>query len=219
MEGRTRNLTFVIVTIVAVCLSTQSGCINFAAHMINTFKGHKMKAEYDALSEKRVAIVCVSDSSAYGPDVSAELISKAVRSKFQKEKLELELVPQSEIDNWLDNNWEDIDYVEIGKAVNAEKVLAIDLDNYSLHEGSTLYKGRATYNVRVFDMEQGGQVAFSRGPNEFQFPSNHGTPATTMSENQFQMVFVYELANDIAKYFYDYDIPETIARNAAHIGE
>lgn len=219
MEGNKLNCTRLLLALICTAgLLTQPGCVGMAAQLINVIHGNKVKAAYSGLEKKRVAIVCVSNDSAYGPDTASHLLANALAIRLAHEDLAIELVNQSEIENWLDSNWDDIDYVEIGRAVKADRVLAVEMESYSLHEGSTLYKGRSNQTVRVFDMEKGGNVVFQSGHREFEFPKTHGQPTTSISERQFQSFFINELANDIARYFYDYDFPETVASDSARFG-
>ena len=219
MEGKNLHCTRLFFLLVcSVGLLTLPGCVGVAAQLLNVIHGNKIKAAYNGLEGKRVAIVCVSAESAYGPDNASHQLANALAMKLTHEDLDIELIHQSEIENWLDSNWDDIDYVEIGRAVHADRVIAVDVETLSIHEGSTLYKGRSNQTVKVFDMEQGGKVVFQSGHREFEFPKTHGQPTTSVSERQFQSFFITEMANDIARYFYDYDFPETVASESARFG-
>jgi hypothetical protein len=220
MDGKLqrRLMLFLLLLVSGGVVVSQTGCIGLAAHVIYAIRGNKVKAEYSGLEKKRVAVICVSSASTYGPDNAAERIANAVRMTLAQQNLKIDFVRQNEINDWLDGNWEDIDYVEIGKAVKADRVVAIDMESYSLYEGTTLFKGRSGFTVSVFDMEQGGQQVFGKGPREFEYPKSTVVPATSTSERQFEQYFVMEMGAEVARYFYDYDFPETIARDAAHIG-
>ena len=52
------------------------------------------------------------------------------------------------------------DYLEIGKALKAEKVVGIDIESFSVLDGQTLFRGRATVSIRVYDVaDKAGRVA------------------------------------------------------------
>ena len=52
----------------AVFLIGSTGCIGAMAQLLYVIKGHKSPADFAGLEGKRVAVVVVSDASAYGPD-------------------------------------------------------------------------------------------------------------------------------------------------------
>ena len=46
----------------------QTGCVGALSQLIYTIRGHDEEPAFPGLNDKRVAVVCVSDASAYGPD-------------------------------------------------------------------------------------------------------------------------------------------------------
>lgn len=219
MEGKQMRTFYLCgFLLLSLVLSTNAGCVGFASQLMYMIKGTKVDAEYKGLKGQKVAIVCISDTQAYGPDNSSSMISRALRNKLVKEIKDIKIVHPSDVEDWIDNHYDEIDYLEIGRALNVDKVVGIDLNTYRLHEGSTLFKGRAEYELSVYDMKKDGVVVFAKGPIEFSFPKNHGQPTTSISERQFEALFVGELSNEIAKYFYDYDFTNTVARDSAHLG-
>ena len=227
MDGKTKfdsrsqsqKLTIVLTMIFTMfSLVSFSGCVGFTSTLGYWLYGNKAKAEYNSLRDKKVAVVVLSDSNAYGPDNSTTLLTSALRMKLAREVQGIKLISNNEVESWVDSNFDVIDYAEIGKAVKADRVIAIDLENYGLYDGQTLYKGTATYTVSIIDMEKDGEITFRRGPKDFQFPSTHGKPTTSMSEVQFERHFVSEMAEMIARYFYEYELHSDIARDPAHMG-
>ncbi|MCH5377778.1 MAG: hypothetical protein JJ992_27795 [Planctomycetes bacterium] len=192
------------------------GCIGLSSQFMYWIKGGpKIEAEFDGLEGKRVAVVCVTNSSSYGPNSVSNLIERAVAVILREKGRDIEVVHHDEIADWIDNNdWNQMDYREIGKGVSADMVLAIDVDGIRLHEGMTLYKGRADVAVTVYDMNDGGKVAFRKNLPEFTFPQNGARHSTEMSEAQFRQLFVAVLAQDIAKYFYEYRFEDDFATDA-----
>lgn len=49
-------------------LLMQTGCVGALSQLIYTIRGHDEEPAFPELNDKRVAVVCVSDASAYGPD-------------------------------------------------------------------------------------------------------------------------------------------------------
>ena len=64
------------------------------------------------------------------------------------------IIDQRDVFEWADeNNWEE--YVEIGKALNADMVVGLDLEEFSLYQGQTLYQGKANMKILVYDVAKG----------------------------------------------------------------
>lgn len=193
-----------------------NGCMAFTSHLLYWMKGgHHIAAEFPGLSEKRVAIVCVSNSSSSGPSSMSGMLERSVGIILSQKGDKIDIIHADEVADWIDNNdWNQIDYREIGRGVAADMVVGIDLDAVRLHEGMTLYKGRADVAVSVYDMSQDGEVVFRKVLPDFTFPQNGARHSTEMSEGQFRQLFITVLAQQCAKYFYDYRIEDDFANDA-----
>lgn len=218
MDGRLRRSLWIVMILFFTCSSF--GCIGVGAHLLYWMKGTRIDPEFEGLEGKRVAVVCMSDSAPYGPDMSVKVLSKAFRNKLARGVKKIELVSSSEIDGWTDtNNWDQIDYLEIGKGVNADVVIAIELSGFSLQQGSALYRGSTNYSVLVYDLtgeRSSKSPVFARGPVEFSFPKDHPIPVTSsLSSSRFEKMFVTELAEKISHIFCGFEMPDNIARDAA----
>ncbi len=199
----------------AVAVVGLGGCIGALAEILYVIKGHKIPAAYSGLEDKRVAVVCVSDASAYGPDTLTYTVSKVIGMKLAQSVKKIRVVPAHEIENWVDTNgWDETDFVALGKGVNAEVVLAVEISSYSIHEGATIFKGRADVTATVFDVTNGGQVAFVHGPKHFTFPEN-GRPAIQTTDRQFEAIYLAKLTEHITRQFYDHDMELTVAEDAS----
>ena len=97
-------------------------------------------------------------------------------------------------------------------------VLAIDLEEFRLRNGQTMYKGRADVTTSVYDITEDGKLVFRRKLREFTFPVNGGQHTTDTTEGRFLGLFITILAEQLAQYFYDYEFRETIARDTVLIG-
>lgn len=206
--------------LLSVTVLTFAGCFGFAANLMYMINGLKVEAAYDGLEESRVAIVVVSDASSYGPDTLASIVGRAMGIRLNQHVKEITIIPQNVIENWQDTHgWDRVDFREIGYGVNADKVMAIEIDSYSIHEGSTLYKGRSMVNTTVFDLtEEGeGEAVFSQGPAEYLFPKSHARPVMSTTEQQFEAVYLAKLVDNIARNFYQYDKAEPMAEDATGI--
>lgn len=181
-----------------------SGC-NLLATAMYVVEGTNAKAAFDGLKGKRVAVICRPVSSLHFRDSSVSRdLAKQVGIYLEKSVKKVKLIDQREVFEWADeNNWED--YVEIGKALHADMVVGLDLEEFSLYKGQTLYQGKANVKVMVVDVSQGKEPIFERNLPQTIFPPNGEIPTSDKPEAQFRRQFVGHLARQIAQYFYDYD--------------
>jgi hypothetical protein len=167
-------------------------------------------AEFKGLRGKHVAVVCkpiveleFSDAS------SARELATMVGSQLAMNVRKARVIDQREVARWIDENaW--VDYPTLGKALDADIVVGIDLEQFRMHEGSTLYRGRATANVRVYDVAE-KKVVFEKRIDNFTFPGDSAVPAQDQSEPQFRALFLQVLSGKIARSFHAYDSRATFA--------
>ena len=134
-------------------LTTSSGCINQMAQLLYVIKGHEVPADYEGLNESKVAVVCVSDASAYGPDTLTYSIAKYVSVKLAQGLKGSEIVSPAKVENWIDqNDWDAAEVETFGKDLGVDKVLVIEIGSYSIHDGATLHKGQADLSCTVYDL-------------------------------------------------------------------
>lgn len=213
MEVKTKT-RFAVFAAMLTTLAMTSGC-----SLLTTITwmggGDLVPADYDDLVGKRVAVICVSDTSSYGSGSESLMLSREVRSLLRKHVDEIELVRADDIADWIDREgWDEIDYREIGRGVKAQRVVAIGLAEFGIHEGASLYRGRADLTVTVYDMEDGGHEVFRKSIPEFSFPATGPYPIGDLSEVQFRSEFLKTLSNSVARHFYPYDMRDDYSRDA-----
>jgi hypothetical protein len=193
-------------TLVAAVVLVSAGCrtvITTAAYLI---KGTNVDAEYEGLKEKRVVVVCrpVADLTFRSPTVDRDL-AKEVGKLLAKNVKKIQVVPQKEVNEWTDEHlW--TDYLEVGEALGADMVVGIDLYDFNLLLDQTLYQGRASTALRVFDCQAGGDPVFERELPQIVYPPNVGVPTSERSsEGAFQREYVRVLADQIGRHFYAHD--------------
>jgi hypothetical protein len=195
-----------------------SGC-GTMAQLMYVVKGLKIDALYDGLEDSRVAVVCVSDASSYGPDSLTRVVGQALGNRLAATVPGITVIDQHKIENWKDTHgWNELDFIALGQGVGADKVVAVKIDSYSIHEGTTMYKGRATLTTSVYDLANEGQIVFSQGPAEYQFPRSHGRPAISTDARQFETAYLSQLVESISRNFYDHEKVDTVAEDAIEFG-
>ena len=195
-------LSGLIVAVLGLALG--SGC-NLMATAMYVVTGQNTPADFDELKRKRVAVVCRPITSLHFHDSSvARDLAKQVGLLLHENVTKIELVDQREVLEWADENtWEE--YAEIGKALNADMVVGIDLEEFSLYQGQTLYQGKANVRLLVYDVAQGKYPVFERNLPQAVYPPNAPIPASDNQEAHFRRKFVAYLARQVAHHFYDHD--------------
>ncbi|MFM8893662.1 MAG: hypothetical protein ACKOTB_18975 [Planctomycetia bacterium] len=188
------------------------GCslITTVAYLVQPEKD--VPAEFKELRGKHVAVVCkpiveleFSDSG------SARELAAMVGGQLMQNVRKARVIDQREVSRWIDeNSW--VDYPTLGKSLDADLVVGIDLEKFRIHEGSTLFRGRASANVRVYDVAA-KTVVFEKRFEDFTFPGSSAVPATDQSESQFRALFLEVLARRIARSFHAYDSRATFAED------
>lgn len=203
---RSNGSTATVLTLMLTCtlLSCSTGCVRLMANMINAIQGNEKPAEYDGFKEQRVAVVCGTDQGLTS-DATTALMTGYIHMYLNQNVKKVELVRPEEIDQWLSVHQSvDTDYVEIGKAVKADKLLAIDISKMRVKDGPTLFRGRCDIGVTVYDISNKGAIVFRKQIPDFTFPKDSAAIADT-SETKFRNMYLKIIANKVAGMFYPVD--------------
>lgn len=170
-------------------------------------------AEFKGLKGKHVAVVCKPIVELEFTDAgSARELSATVGALLERNVRKARVIDQQEVARWIDeNSW--VDYPTLGKSLDADIVVGIDLEEFRLHEGSTLYRGRATAHVRVFEVAT-KKVLFDKRIDDFAFPANSAIPATDRSEAEFRGMFLQTLSQKISRCFHAYESRDVFAEDS-----
>jgi hypothetical protein len=201
--NRRRPITWLAT--LALLVSTVTGCASTLATALYVIKGTNVDAEFRDLKEKRVAVVCRQLASLQYRDSNVPRdLATQIGNRLAENVPKIIVVDQQEVSEWTDENaWEE--FTEIGKALDVDMVVGIELEDFRLHQGQTLYQGRANVEIKVYDLKDGGKMVFSKTPKPSVYPPNTGIPASEKQESQFRREYVNVLAEEIARHFYDHD--------------
>jgi len=217
MDRSTRHLlapwTSAWLVVGALC-ATQAGCVSALATAAWLVKGNNIDADWNGLRNKRVAVVCrpqvelqYSTGNRSAQDLAVEvghLLSQRVRK--------ISMVDPRDVAEWTDeHDWDD--FTEVGKALKADMVVGIDVEEFSLFQSQTLYQGKARLAVTVYDIAEGGKVAFRKSIPRIIYPPNRGVD-TSMPEEDFRRRFIAHLADIIGRHFYSHDGQSDVALDA-----
>jgi len=205
-----RSLRLAILAILVVASAGGCSTLLTAAYLLQPAD---VPAEFNGLRGKHVAVVCrpiveLEFSDAGSSRELANLVGRQLDDKVRRARV----IGQQEVARWLDeNSW--VDYPTLGKSLDADLVVGIDLEEFRLHEGSTLYRGRATANVRVFDVAE-KKVVFTKRIDGFTFPAHTAIPATDRSEGEFRAMFLQILSQKVSRCFHAYESREVFAEDS-----
>ncbi len=196
-------------------LTVQPGCVGTTAQLLYFVKGDKIKAVFPGLKDQRVVVICESEASSYGPDPLSEIVTRMLISELQANIKKIELVPATDVENWKDQNgWNEIDHNKLGQDFQADMVVAVQISNYSIHEGSTMFKGRSMITSTVFDINNDGYATFVHGPDQFEFPRSHARPAIGTTEAEFERAYLTKIVQQVSWLYCDHEKVEKIAQDA-----
>ena len=169
-------------------------------------------AEFAGLKAKNVAIVCRPIIELEFTDAgSARELASLVGGQIQQGVRRSKVIGQHEVASWIDeNSW--VDYETVGAALAVDHVVGIDLEEFRFHEGSTLYRGRASAHVKVYDVAE-KKLVFERRIDDFAFQANSAIPATDRSEAEFRSMFLEMLSLRISRLFHAYESRDVFAED------
>jgi hypothetical protein len=195
-------------------LAAAGGCQSALFTAMYIFKGVGKDADFDGLEKKKVVVVCRQSAGMdfSDPNVARD-IDKLVTLRLTKNVNKIDLVDPAKVQTWEDENpWDE--FVTVGRAMKAEMVVGIELDQFSIREGQTVYQGKASATVKVVECKTGKEV-FSKPIDRLIYPPNHVKSVTDVPEAQFRREFEEVLAERLARFFYRYDPHDDIGLDAA----
>ncbi len=204
-----------MLAILLVALTTTSGCIGLASNLLHAIHGNNRPAEFSGLKNKRVAVIVSTEAGINSTESAKSLTSLIQVALATNMKKKVDVVRQQDVDKWLDSNgWTEADFVEIGRGVDADIIVAVDLINLKLKDGPTLYRGQSDVNVTVYDVKDGGKTLFNKQFNEFSYPSMGGRPISDTSESKFRSAYLSVVASRVSSLFYEIEATSDFALDA-----
>ena len=203
LSGRMFNQVVWIFILGSGLLFATSGCSTVLT-VAYLFHPEDVPAEYNELRGKHVVVVCKPIVELEFTDAgTARELADRIGANIRENVRGVKIISQQEVSRWLDENaW--VDYATLGEAVDADIVVGIDLDHFSLHEGSTLYRGRTTVHMQVHDVNE-DLIVFDKRMEDFTFPADSAIPTADQSEQQFRGLFLRILSSRLSRCFHAYE--------------
>jgi hypothetical protein len=192
--------------LLAAALLPASGCRNALATAVYLVKGNNIEPEYDGLRGKRVAVVCrpVVDLKYRNASVAKQL-ARQMSILLEERVPRIEVVDHRKVAAWIDENGGWDEYTEVGEALDADMVLGVDLQEFTVYADQTLCQGRANTTISVYDCADGSQPVFEKELPQTVYPPNAVIPTSEKPEAEFRKEFVAVLADQIGRHFYAHD--------------
>jgi len=190
--------------LLVLSLTMASGCRTLATFAAYLIKGREIEADYNGLKGKKVAVVCRPMASLEfdNPTVAREL-ARQVSLQLQANVSKIKVVEAQKVAAWIDKNeWKE--FREVGKALGAERVVAVELQEFAVRQSHTLFQGKASYVITVHDCDTEGEAAFEKSGRSL-YPPNTGISTMDMPEGEFRRKFLKVLADQIARHFYPHE--------------
>jgi hypothetical protein len=199
--------------VLAMLLTSSAGCQSLAFMAAYLIKGTDVPAECKLLKDKKVVVVCRPLASLQYRNARVDHnLAEQVGLLLAKNEPKIKIVDHRKVAEWMDeHDWEE--YTEVGKALRADMVLGIDLEEFQLYQGQTLFQGRAQVELKLYDCKTGELVFRKRLPRSV-YPPNRMVPTSECQESEFRQAFVRNVADQIGRHFYAHDPYADIALDA-----
>ncbi len=200
--------------LVLLSLVMATGCQSVLFTAMYIVQGTTDPAAFDGLNKKKVVVVCrqASGMEFSDPNVTKDL-DKLVSTRLTKNGHKVEVIDSEKVQRWEDeNSWDE--FITVGRAMKAEMVVGIDLEEFSIRQGQTVFQGKATATVKVVDCKTGKEV-FSKPIAPVLYPPNHVISVTDRQEADFRREFEAVLADRLGRFFYPHDPNDDIGLDSA----
>ena len=191
---------------------TASGCRDAFFTVAYLVKGNEVEAECKELKGKRVAVVCRPLVSLQYRNASvAKDVAREVGLLLKKNVPKIQLIDHAKVAEWMDENgYGEVEYLDVGRALKADLVVGIDLEQFDLLQGQTVFQGKANVAVKVYNCKTGATV-FSKHLPQTVYPPNHVISTMNKQESEFRRDFVLVVADQVARHFYNHEPHSDIA--------
>lgn len=180
-------------------------------------KEKKVKAEYKGLEEKKtVIIVEASPGTEFEFPNARANVALATAYELGSKIKKVTVVDWEKIDAFQrdDLDWLSLPVSEIGKKFDAQRVLYVDLIEYTTMEefSVNLLRGRMIVDLRVYEMDgpRPDEPVYQTEVSVI-YPENTPIPLSDESTKaRVELQTIRNLAIDIVRKFYDHKIPKKI---------
>jgi hypothetical protein len=178
-------------------------------------QGHAVDAQYkgfvgkDSKDGKSVAIVIYADQATTNEfPASREEISAFLSTKMREKLPSIKLLDYHEVMNWQDDtmNWFGLTEKQIGKHFSVERVLYIELLDYSVHTGKGFgeIQGHIRANCKVYEVDSPTDTPAWTSVLDVFYPEDHPIDPTQSSPDALRASLLEKFADKLSNCFYDH---------------
>ncbi|MDY0167294.1 MAG: hypothetical protein RBS80_12170 [Thermoguttaceae bacterium] len=201
----------------AGALASTVGCVGALSTAMYLMGANEIDAEYKGFKSKKIAVVCRPVASvAFRDPSAAHDLAREVSRLLGQNVSKVTVIDQQQVAAWIDERYDgDYSFTEAGEALEADMVLGIELQEFGLYMGQTLYQGTANVRFAVHDIKDDGRVVFDREMPQIIWPPNGGVETSSRQESQFRRQFIRQVSERIGRHFYRHDPTTYFAQDAA----
>jgi hypothetical protein len=181
--------------------------------------GHKVAADYTGLADQSVAVVVYADQAQTDefPDARTE-ISNFLAAAFRTKIPSVRLLDFREVTAWQDDtlNWSALPEKDIGKHFSADRVLYIELLDYSTRANNSFgdLQGHIKAQCKVFETNSPGATPAWSDLIEVRWPKDHPLDPASGSEVAVRKRALEQFSNDLVNRFVEHREIEGSLRDA-----
>jgi hypothetical protein len=184
-----------------------SGCWIFSA--AQQVAGKKVEAQYKGLADKSIAIVVYTDQATTNEFPAArEEISSFIAAQIHENLPTARMLDYHEVMNWQDDtlNWFGLTEKEIGQHFSVDRVLYIELLDYSVspNRGYGDLQGHLRANCKVYEMDNKVNGAAWTDVIDTRYPKDHPLDASQASPEGVRSHTLKDFADELVSRFYDH---------------
>lgn len=132
-------------------------------------------------------------------------------TRFRKRKREqISLIPPDRLLDVYGKIDSKTDFLEVGKALGADQVIAVELLRLEHIAGADSWQGRANVDVRLLDVKTGSVLYHPEPFPECVYPRKDPIPAADRSEADFLKEYILRLGKHIGRHFVPNDPGEML---------
>lgn len=206
-----RSTAWLMLAILLTGVLTGCDIAGFIGQGISGPKVVKVGPEYNKLAGKSVAVMVAADEQTlFGHPGAPLAISRAVSSQLAADIKDATLSDPVQVIDFQRKNpyWMTLPYGQLAKRMNVDRVILIDLIQYSTHEpGNThVWRGTAIANVGVIeaDAENPNNLVYQQNIR-VQFPENQPVGVLDSDDASIQLGLVKDMGLRIARLFVEHE--------------
>ena len=184
-------------------------------------EGKQVNALYDGLKGHSVAVVIWADNETVWEYASAqEDIASFINQQLRTDMPSIRLMNYRDVLNWQQEtlHWEALEVKDIGKHFSVDRVIYIELLEYSSHEpgSADLLRGHIRANAKVYETDTPGDAPAWHGEIDTYFPKDSPADPGRSSEITVRKRALEEFSKTLVGYFYDHKEKEPLLRDKYH---